>query len=92
MQDLANVVVDPQDISAVGYLERVRAMNALAKVGAAARAEHSAAAIKAAAGAFRSGTAFKGSAYAEDVSMFVPSSVDAGTAAAAAEATTGRAR
>ena len=40
VQNLANVVVDPQDISAVGYLERVRAMNALAKVGAAARAEH----------------------------------------------------
>lgn len=80
LQDLANVVVPPQDVNAVGYVERVRAMNALAKVGAAARAEHSAAAIKAAARAFRSGTAFKGSAYAEDVSMFVPSSMGSGAA------------
>ena len=52
-------------------------MNALAKVGAAARTEHSPAAIKAAASAFRSGAALKGSAYGEDVSIFVPSSVGA---------------
>ena len=79
-------MVDPQEVGAVGYLERVRAMNALAKVGAAARADHSAAAIKAAASAFRSGTAFKGSAYGGDVTMFVPSSVEAGTAATEAAA------
>jgi hypothetical protein len=77
MQELANVVVSPEDVNAVGYVERLRAMNALAKVGMAARAEHSAAAIKAAASAFRSGAAFQGSAYGEDVSRFVPSSVGA---------------
>jgi hypothetical protein len=82
MQDLANIVVSPQDVHAVGYVERIRAMNALAKVGNSARAEHTPAAIKAAAGAFRSGAAFKGSAYAVDVSMYVPSSVGAASAVA----------
>jgi hypothetical protein len=81
MQDLADVVVPPEEVEAVGFVERLRAMNALAKVGMAARAEHSAAAIKAAANAFRSGAAFRGTAYAEDVSMFVPSSVSAAGAA-----------
>eukprot|EP00892_Ulva_mutabilis_P011879 jgi/Ulvmu1/9063/UM005_0156.1 len=76
-REFADVSVSAAAMARVSYLDRMRAMNALAGIGNAAKAEHTAAAIKAAAAAFRSGDAFKASVFADDVTEFVPGSVAA---------------
>lgn len=65
------------EMARVSYLDRTRAMNALAGIGNAAKMEHSPAAVKAAAAAFRNGDAFKASVFADDVSEYVPGSLEA---------------
>lgn len=71
------MTVTAAEMARVSHLERLRAMNALAGVGGAAKVAHSPAAMKAAAAAFRNGDAFRGSVFADDVSDLVPDSVAA---------------
>lgn len=80
MQEFANVSVTAAEVARVSQLDRLRAMNALAGIGGAAKMSHTPAAIKAAAAAFRNGDAFKASIFADDVTAHVPDSVTAAAA------------
>jgi hypothetical protein len=77
LQEFADVVVSAEELAAVGVVERLRALNALARIGNAARLELSPAAVRAAVTAFRSGEALAPSQFADGVADFVPASIAA---------------
>lgn len=70
-QEHANSVVPHAALAAVKYIEKVRAICAMAQIGNAVQCKHSAAAVKAAANSLRSGDAFVGNVYADDVSLYL---------------------
>jgi hypothetical protein len=76
LQDYSGIIVPQAALAAVTYIERVRAICAMAQVGNAGQCKHSAAAVKAAANSLRSGDAFAGNVYADDVSVHVALNVD----------------
>jgi hypothetical protein len=73
VQELSNVSVSPAQVAAVLYLDQVRAVLAMGKIGNADRMKHSAAAVKAAGLALRSGAAFEGNVYADATLQYLPS-------------------